>query len=168
MDEVFGSENFVSLITFKKTAAQTSEFLSGSADYIVWYCRNRTIVKYRSLYASRLLGDDGSDAYMSVLLSDGTTRRLTPEEASNAVILPTGAQPFRLQTIQSPRDGRPSGPGSAMHFPIEIEGVAYYPSGTQGWKTTRQGIERLKSLGRLAVQGTPVILTCTTSDPFFV
>ena len=33
MDEVFGSENFVSLISFKKTTGQTAEYLPGTADY---------------------------------------------------------------------------------------------------------------------------------------
>ena len=39
MDEVFGSENCISLITFKKTAGATSEFLPNTADYLFWYSR---------------------------------------------------------------------------------------------------------------------------------
>ena len=34
LDEVFGSENFVSLITFQKTTNQTSDFLAGISDYL--------------------------------------------------------------------------------------------------------------------------------------
>jgi adenine-specific DNA-methyltransferase len=39
MDEVFGSENFVSLITFRKTTAATAEYLPGVVDYLIWYAR---------------------------------------------------------------------------------------------------------------------------------
>ncbi|HXG47352.1 MAG TPA: DNA methyltransferase, partial [Methylomirabilota bacterium] len=39
MDEVFGAENFVSLITVAKTAGATSTGLASVADYLIWYCR---------------------------------------------------------------------------------------------------------------------------------
>ncbi|MGH3974264.1 MAG: hypothetical protein ACRDS9_13200 [Pseudonocardiaceae bacterium] len=48
LDEVFGSENFISLIVYGKTAGQTSDFLPGTADYIIWYSKDRTQAKYRS------------------------------------------------------------------------------------------------------------------------
>src|SRR5437016_8077544 len=55
MDEVFGSENFVSLVTFKKTSAVGSfaggtNVVASTCDYIVWYARDRDLVKYRQLY----------------------------------------------------------------------------------------------------------------------
>src|SRR2546425_2324824 len=40
LDEVFEAQNFVSVITFKKTAGQTSQLLPGSCDYVLWYARN--------------------------------------------------------------------------------------------------------------------------------
>jgi len=35
LDEIFGRENFVSLITFRTTTAATAEYLGGVVDYIV-------------------------------------------------------------------------------------------------------------------------------------
>jgi adenine-specific DNA-methyltransferase len=37
MDEVFGSDNFISLITFASTAGATSKFLPTVANFILWY-----------------------------------------------------------------------------------------------------------------------------------
>src|SRR5258708_3335662 len=37
MDEVFGADNFVSIITVKKTAVQTDLAISSVADYIIWF-----------------------------------------------------------------------------------------------------------------------------------
>src|SRR5665213_4596525 len=49
MDEVFGSENFVSEITFVKTAGASSQLLAGITDYVLWYARGKERVKYRAL-----------------------------------------------------------------------------------------------------------------------
>jgi adenine-specific DNA-methyltransferase len=54
MDEVFGSENFVSLISFKKTSGAGSpsggtDVLPSVADYLLWYAKDSAQVKYRPL-----------------------------------------------------------------------------------------------------------------------
>jgi adenine-specific DNA-methyltransferase len=41
LDEVFGGENFIAQITFKKTAGQTARYLAGTADFILWYGRDK-------------------------------------------------------------------------------------------------------------------------------
>lgn len=40
LDEVFGSENFVSQVTFVKTSSATAEHLAGTVDYLLWYAKN--------------------------------------------------------------------------------------------------------------------------------
>ncbi len=39
LDEVFGLDNFVAQMTYKKTAGATSEFVGGIVDYILWYAK---------------------------------------------------------------------------------------------------------------------------------
>src|SRR6202158_2644566 len=46
MDEVFGDENFVRLVTFVKPTGQTENLLASVSDYILWYARDRDKVKY--------------------------------------------------------------------------------------------------------------------------
>lgn len=51
LDEVFGSENCVSLIAFTKTSGLgTTKQLPGRFDLILWYARNHDACKYRPLY----------------------------------------------------------------------------------------------------------------------
>ncbi len=40
LDEVFGSDNFVSQIAFKKTAGQSSEVIAGTLDYLLMYAKS--------------------------------------------------------------------------------------------------------------------------------
>src|SRR5215472_6484836 len=48
MDEVFGDDNCVSVITLKKTAGQDERLLNNVADYIIWFARSKASVKFRS------------------------------------------------------------------------------------------------------------------------
>lgn len=59
MDEVFGSDNFVSVICVRKTGGATSETLPTVIDFILWYSRNRENLKYRQLFVQKELGGEG-------------------------------------------------------------------------------------------------------------
>ena len=50
IDEVFGSENFVSQIIYTKTSSATTTTIGSVADYLIWYAKDITQVKIRSLY----------------------------------------------------------------------------------------------------------------------
>src|SRR5207248_288301 len=80
MDEVLGSENFVSLITVRKTGGTTGKFLAGTADYVLWYGKDTERTKYRQLFTPK--GGEGSEpsSYDLIELADGTRRRMTDDE----------------------------------------------------------------------------------------
>src|SRR5207247_71752 len=80
MDEVFGSDNFVSQIAFTKgaTGLGTSDRLPARLDYILWYSRMSDQQKFRQLYTIR---DQGLDPNFNwIRLPNGSTRRITPLE----------------------------------------------------------------------------------------
>src|ERR1700693_2412595 len=54
MEEVFGEDNFISLIPFKKTTGQTSDYLSGAIDYVLMYARSKPSLKFRALFAEKV------------------------------------------------------------------------------------------------------------------
>ncbi|WP_290525691.1 site-specific DNA-methyltransferase [Alcanivorax sp.] len=58
MDEVFGEENFVNTIVFKKKSATYST--ETVFDYLIWYCRDRGLVKVRDLFEARVLPENES------------------------------------------------------------------------------------------------------------
>jgi adenine-specific DNA-methyltransferase len=45
MDEVCGADNFLSVITVKKTTSASSELLPGVNDFLLWYARDKDRVK---------------------------------------------------------------------------------------------------------------------------
>jgi adenine-specific DNA-methyltransferase len=55
MDEVFGDENFVSLIQFRKTAYQATDYLANTCDFLLWYARSKSICKVRQLQLNCLM-----------------------------------------------------------------------------------------------------------------
>ena len=54
MDEVFGEDNFVSLIVFTKTRSLVaSDFVTAICDYILWYAKDRNMAKMRKVFLQR-------------------------------------------------------------------------------------------------------------------
>src|SRR5437762_2290955 len=80
MDEVFGSENFVAQIVFRKTGRTASNLLATEADLLLWYAKDKEQVKFRRLYQPRAAGDPSLDRYDQILLPDGTTRWVSRDE----------------------------------------------------------------------------------------
>jgi adenine-specific DNA-methyltransferase len=123
MDEVFGSENFVSVITFTTTGTTTGRYLSGTSSFIVWYAREVDGLRYRQLYADKALGGLGASKYDQV------------DEFG---------RPFRLDNLTSPRI-RSARTG---YYPVEVGGRSFLPSSGE-WKTHREGMARLVLAGRV-------------------
>lgn len=140
MDEVFGSQNFVSQIGFQKTTSATNDLLASTSDYLIWYAKNKAEVKYRQLYTDKTFGGEGASAYGKVLLPDGTKRALSKEERSDISILPKGAKIYRIDNLTSQRP-----PGN---FPVEFQGKRYVPKKGY-WKTGEKGFANLIKANRI-------------------
>ncbi|MBW0149075.1 site-specific DNA-methyltransferase [Marinobacter arenosus] len=140
MDEVFGDDNFISVISFAKTSSATSDLLANVADYIVWYSKDRSRIKFNSLYSEKVLGGAGGTAYSKVRLPDGRKRPLTKNEKFDPKVLPAGACIYRIDNFTSQRP-----PGS---FPVKFNGDVYTP-GKGYWKTHENGFNRLSIASRI-------------------
>ena len=60
MDEVFGDENFVSLINFRTAMTKPTTGLNNVFDYIIWYAKSKPNYKYRPLYKEKETEDEQS------------------------------------------------------------------------------------------------------------
>ena len=122
MDEVFGIENFVSSITFKKSSSATEKYLSSTSDYLIWYGKRIDSLKYRPLKQERILGGAGGAAY--TLLEDvpGHWRSTRSDEVERLGRDFLTQRLLRLQTLTSQRQGRDTGPDSAMGFSYVFQG----------------------------------------------
>jgi adenine-specific DNA-methyltransferase len=139
MDEVFGPENCVSQIAMRTTTSATAEYIPNTSDYVLWYARSHGDLKYRQLFTHKDRSSGGA-LYQHVRLSDGSERRLTPDEASGKERLPQGARQFVPDNLTSQRP-----PGD---FPVEFDGNVYRP-GRGYWKTSPEGMRRLGWANRL-------------------
>ena len=148
MDEVFGRENFVSLISVSKTSGSTETFLANTIDYLVWYAKSRETVKYRALFHDKIAGGQGGDAYQFVEFPSGERYRTT--QASRLGRDLSDGRAFRLSDMTSQSVGRSKGEGAASWFDVQIEGRAVRPSLKARWKTNEVGMERLAHASRLS------------------
>jgi adenine-specific DNA-methyltransferase len=151
LDEIFGEENFVALITCKKTTGNTTSYLPTGADYVLWYAKNRAHLKYRPLLAKKSIGGEGGTGYTKVELANGIRRGLTAAETRNLDTLEPDARVFSASIIVSQSIGREKGEGAASWFPVHYEGRVIRPSSRVRWKTNEIGMERLKKANRLYV-----------------
>ena len=148
LDEVFGSENFVCLITSAKTTSTTGAFLAGTADFVLWYCKDKERAKYRPLFFDKALGLMGASGYTHAELSDGSRRILTNEERSGEAPLPSDVRAFGVGdlTSQRVREARTG------YYEVRIKGRSFFPN-TGEWKTNREGMARLVAAQRVAIGG---------------
>src|SRR5439155_17789713 len=101
MEEVFGNDNFVSLITFTKTSGASSDLLAGVVDHVVWFAKNKTSIKYRQLFIPKQLRGVGAFAYNRVENASGIRRPFTERERQNPNALENGARAFTADNITS-------------------------------------------------------------------
>jgi adenine-specific DNA-methyltransferase len=145
MDEVFGSDNFVSLISFATTSGFESGALARGGDYLLWYARNEDAgKKVRTLYeeTKKKPGDGG---YRWVMFPDGSYRGLTAKELR-------GEEPISVETQLYSPDNMISQGAASVDQTFEFKGKKYHPGPNSHWKAQfPDGMDRLGFAGRLHV-----------------
>ena len=151
MDEVFGSENFVALIPFrKKTMPLGTRFIEQMSDFIVWYGKQKEdssgakITKFRQLFK---VEDATADADWSWYeMPDKSRHKMTTAQIQGKEAIPQNARIYRLKSLE------PSGTNASGQFDFTLEGKSYPPP-RGGWGTDRESMEVLARLGRLQPKG---------------
>lgn len=120
MDEVFGQENFVSLVTFQTTSNATAKLMPTLCDYLIWYAKDIQNIHYNDIWREKPR-DPGDLSATHVMLRDKSSRKVTPEEISGAEDLPEGSRLFSSGPLHS------RGTKNQEEQPFEFEGEIYYP-----------------------------------------
>ena len=151
LDEVFGQQNFVSLIPFrKKTMPLGARYLEQMYDFILWYARTkedtqgRPMAKYRPLFLQQHPTPDSDWSWYE--LPDGSRHKMSREQIENPGLLPEGARIYRLKSLE------PSGINVGGRFDFEFEGKLYKPP-RGGWGTGPDGMHALERARRLQPKG---------------
>src|SRR5208283_2343136 len=135
LEEVFGRQNDISQICILKTAGQTSRYLAGVADYVLWFAKDAERLKIHHPLKEKTLSDDVSGVYRCVFDKNLRVQRLDELALSDYVKACGDDGIFRLDNITSQSVGRAKGEGAASWFPVQIDGREIRPSIKVRWKT---------------------------------
>jgi adenine-specific DNA-methyltransferase len=144
LDEVFGPQNFVSLISFAKTSGFSSTGLSNVADYLLWYAKDRAAIRYRQLYSSKRPGESGATQYGYIESKDEDHPVALTKDREES--LRASPQSFRVLTHG---DLASQGVGENTAEPFSWRGMLFTIAANSHWKTTPLGLLNLSKSGRL-------------------
>ena len=149
MDEVFGEDNCVSQIGFAKTSGSTEEHLGQTTDYLLWFCKDKSRVKYRAGLKRKKPGEKGGTNYNRIRDITGLSQPLTDALLTDPRTVLGELRIYSLDNLTSQSAGRDKGEGAASWFGVELDGQVHKPSLSVRWKTNEKGMARLKAAGRL-------------------
>jgi adenine-specific DNA-methyltransferase len=153
LDEVFGDGNFIAQIATKTSGGSTGVYLPGVTDYVLWYARDQQRTKYRPLFDTKELGDEGAEKYNRLRLPDLSRCSIGAVQRAEGGDLPAGARVYRQDNLTSQSVGRDKGEGAASWFPVQLEGKEVRPSIKVRWKTNELGMARLLRAERVELTG---------------
>jgi len=145
MDDVFGSANFVTTISFKKTGSLAAGRMAVVTDNILWYARDLSALKFRPLYVERKDVEGGLAAFRYAVFPDGSLRSLS--EVGGIGNLPNGAKICQSISVTS-QDHSPTRSGE-----FRFKGRSFRPPHNRHWSVSDDGLRRLEKLNRLFAVG---------------
>lgn len=150
MDEVFGSENFVSQIIYTKTSSAGGsadlKAPSSIADYIIWYAKDKGSLKYRPMFKEKNYEQDGA-LYSKILLPNGEKMTIREWEKKNDTTFNYDKRPLGSHVFCHGDLTSQSGEESSR-FAVEYNGRKFTIS-KGSWKTSEKGMKRLIELNRI-------------------
>ena len=130
MDEVFGEDNICCAFTVQKTGGLSQSLVPATSDYLLWYCRNKSAVKFRPLYFEKTR--DSVAGYNFVEMPDGSRRSIKSAESAGLKI-----QDGKIYQPTSVESANP-------RYEFSFQGTTY----NHRWKTHSDGLRRLASASR--------------------
>ncbi len=138
MEEIFGHDNFINIISFKTTTGDTTKLLPSMSDYLVWFAKDKKRIKFHKIFIDKKLGIGAGAQYNNVEEANGKIRKITLEEILDNRLLPKDCKIFTVSDL------RRAGFSKTATFEFEFDGKKFHPGNTHQWKTNREGMSRLK------------------------
>jgi adenine-specific DNA-methyltransferase len=154
MDEVFGADNFMALINYRSMTALGQSGLASVYDYIIWYARDKSRVKFRPIFERRLIAEEPEFAFIE---DGGKFRRFAQEELSRFDD-DNRARIFKRSDLTS------SGYTESCTFDFEFEGRPCKPRTGKSWRTHPEGVKKLITANRLFFLGERIYFKQYHSD----
>jgi adenine-specific DNA-methyltransferase len=144
LDEVFGPDNCVAQISYRTNSPLGETFLPKTNDFLVWYAKDASKVKYHQLYLGKETGD--GTLFNFVELKGGERRAMSVQERQDLSNCPKDARPFFYNVLSS------SGFTETCYYDFDFLGDTV-PKGKKSWRTTSLGMSRLVKTGRIVRPG---------------
>lgn len=158
MDEVFGEENIISTISFKKTGAFDTNYLQSNFDHIVWYSKSIQKVKFRSIPQKKEVSESDLAFFDTIEVkyfdkrSIVSFRHLKIEEIAN------------IGNLISRNPLNSDGWVDSLGYTFDFEGDQFDVPKNRHWTTTKQNMARLNKANRLIRKGNTVRFARYWSD----
>lgn len=149
LDEVFGHENKVTTIMFKKSGRTASSMISEGADFILWYAKNKKSAakKYHEIY--ELLTKHEMINYMSsygmVEEPGKEPRNITLDEKRDTTRIPAKAKILQRIILTS------MGWSETRSFSYKWNDKIYSCPPNMHWSVSKEGLDYLAKINRLVV-----------------
>lgn len=138
LDEIMQPENFVSQIQYRALTPLGSRGLSNVYDYVIWFAKNKEIMKYRNIQLPRPMEeepefsfeDDGSGYFKRKDINSRSTKGV-----------------FKRSDLKS------SGYTPTCIFDFKFQGINVVSRGRKSWRTNKEGMARLIRANRLFFLG---------------
>lgn len=147
LDDIFGAKNRMATISFATASSSTTSHLPQVADYLLWYAKDKTNVKYNQLFEPLTRSEivEHFSWHAGVQLTDGSCREPTPQERFDPdSYLPQGARIYGRLPLDS--QGVSS---TGRSEPYEWDGKTFHCGKNKHWSVSMSGLNRLAELDRL-------------------
>ena len=143
MDEVFGAKNFVGMIPFATTGGQSTELLGNVFDFLIWYAKDISKIKYRQLFSAKHIRKGGGWSHSRVEFPDRTRRNIGIADVERRVSMGEAIRPYSQDGIAS------QGPTEMGSLPVNFQGRTFICPQSSHWKTDQEGMRRLARADRI-------------------
>ena len=141
--EVFGPENFRSIISYRTSSPLGAAGLPRACDYVIWFARNTEAAKFHQLTEDKAIGR-GTNYMWAESRETGSRYRMNEEESLD---------PHSLSgRVFYPSDFASSGYTQSCTYDFMMYGMKV-PAGSKSWRTNTTGVRRLLQGDRLMPLG---------------
>lgn len=147
MDEVFGEDNLIAVIAFKKSGAFDTNYLQSNYDHIVWFAKCKASLKFRSVPDVKEFDEKDLMFFDTIELGPFDRRSVDDLNVSDTNQIPSLGELISRNPLSS------DGWIDSLGYEFEYQGKSYSIPKNRHWTTTKKNMERLGKANRLITKG---------------
>jgi adenine-specific DNA-methyltransferase len=144
LDEVLGVDNFQAMINYRSMTPLSQKGMARVYDYILWYSKNSSQMKFRPLNTIREMLDEPEFCYLD--RGDGTFDKV-PNDSITNISKAESTKVFKRSVLTS------SGYTPSCTYSFLFEGNNCVPLSGKSWRTHEDGMKRLVKSNRIVQLG---------------